>query len=145
MLPTQKFSRLPARAMFPSFAQPKKHHGQRCVRNNVSSFTRTFKLSLSVGDLSTGFCCIFVISVARLLWQISAALPRENFHRLQVYSTLWLCPSCATRKKTAIKKCSASSWLRKVCFAPKISRSHLSSCFIYLHLGGRTKRKRHYS
>ena len=22
------------------FAQPKKHHGQQCVRNNVSSFTR---------------------------------------------------------------------------------------------------------
>ena len=25
------------------FAQPKKHHGQQCVRNNVSSFTRAFK------------------------------------------------------------------------------------------------------
>ena len=24
------------------FAQPKKHHGQQCVRNNVSSFTRAF-------------------------------------------------------------------------------------------------------
>ena len=26
------------------FAQPKKHHGQQCVRNNVSSFTRAFRL-----------------------------------------------------------------------------------------------------
>ena len=25
------------------FAQPKKHHGQQCVRNNVTSFTRTFR------------------------------------------------------------------------------------------------------
>ena len=27
------------------FAQPKKHHGQQCVRNNVSSFTRAFWVS----------------------------------------------------------------------------------------------------
>ena len=27
------------------FAQPKKHHGQQCVRNNVSSFTRAFTFS----------------------------------------------------------------------------------------------------
>ena len=27
------------------FAQPKKHHGQQCVRNNVSSFTRALKFS----------------------------------------------------------------------------------------------------
>ena len=26
------------------FAQPKKHHGQQCVRNNVSSFTRALTL-----------------------------------------------------------------------------------------------------
>ena len=25
------------------FAQPKKHHGQKCVRNNVSSFTRVLR------------------------------------------------------------------------------------------------------
>ena len=25
------------------FAQPKKHHGQQCVRNNVSPFTRAFR------------------------------------------------------------------------------------------------------
>jgi len=25
------------------FAQPKKHHEQQCVRNNVSSFARAFK------------------------------------------------------------------------------------------------------
>ena len=25
------------------FAQPKKHHGQQCFYDNVSSFTRTFK------------------------------------------------------------------------------------------------------
>ena len=67
LLPTQMFPRLPARAtlvadtnfvygtqkMFlilfrnilsatkvSQVAQPKKHHGQQCVRNNVSSFTR---------------------------------------------------------------------------------------------------------
>ena len=66
-LPTQMFSRFPARATFVAcvrdtknvsdfvqkhfvsatnvsqFAQPKKHHGQQCVRNNVFSFARTFK------------------------------------------------------------------------------------------------------
>ena len=26
------------------FAQPQKHHGQQCVRNNVSSFTRAFRV-----------------------------------------------------------------------------------------------------
>ena len=25
------------------FAQPKKHHGQQCVRNNVSTFTRALR------------------------------------------------------------------------------------------------------
>ena len=28
------------------FAQHKKHHGQQCVRNNVSSFTRAFRITL---------------------------------------------------------------------------------------------------
>ena len=28
---------------FSQFAQPKKHHGQQCVRNNVSSFSRAFR------------------------------------------------------------------------------------------------------
>ena len=28
------------------FAQPKKHHGQQCVCNNVSSFTRALSISL---------------------------------------------------------------------------------------------------
>ena len=30
------------------FAQLKKHDGQQCVRNNVSSFTRTFTVSFSI-------------------------------------------------------------------------------------------------
>ena len=30
------------------FAQPKEHHGQQCVRNKVSSFTRVFKSCNSV-------------------------------------------------------------------------------------------------
>ena len=60
------FPRLPARARFcvrdtknvsdfvqkhfvsaanvSQFAQPKKHHGKQCVRNNVSSFTRALTL-----------------------------------------------------------------------------------------------------
>ena len=32
---------VPATNVF-QFARPKKHHGQQCVRNNVSSFTRAF-------------------------------------------------------------------------------------------------------
>ena len=63
LLPTQMLPRLLARATFvadpnfvsrtqkmflilfrnilcPQFAPPKKHHGQQCVRNNVSSFAR---------------------------------------------------------------------------------------------------------
>ena len=71
LLPTQMFPRLPVRATFVAdtnrdtkndsdfvqkhsvsatnvslFAQPKKHHGQQCVRNNVSSFARTFNFSI---------------------------------------------------------------------------------------------------
>ena len=73
LLPTQRFPRLPARATFVAdtnfvsgtqkmfdfvqkhfvsatnvsqFAQPKKHHGQQCVRNNVSSFTRALTLTI---------------------------------------------------------------------------------------------------
>ena len=34
------------------FAQPKKHHGQQCVRNNVSSFTRALSAE-RLGSLST--------------------------------------------------------------------------------------------
>ena len=36
------------------FAQHKKHHGQKCVRNNVSSFTRDFIFGESP-------CCVTVI------------------------------------------------------------------------------------
>ena len=64
---TQMFPRLPARATFVAdtkivsdfvqkhfvsatnvsqFAQPKKHHGKQCVRNNVSSFTKAFRENL---------------------------------------------------------------------------------------------------
>ena len=66
LLPTQMFPRLPARATFVAdtkkvtdfvqkhfvsatnvsqFAEPKKHHGQQCVRNNVSSFTGAFRVN----------------------------------------------------------------------------------------------------
>ena len=63
LLPKQMFPRLPTRVTFVAdtnfvsgtqknvsdtnvsqFAQPKKHQGQQCVRNKVSSFTRAFKL-----------------------------------------------------------------------------------------------------
>ena len=37
------------------FAQPKKHHGQQCVRNNVSSFTRAFK------DVRANCFCAFLL------------------------------------------------------------------------------------
>ena len=30
------------------FAQPKKHHGQQCVRNNLSSVTRTFRVQFGL-------------------------------------------------------------------------------------------------
>ena len=69
LLPTKIFPRLPARAAFVAdtntknvsdfvqkhfvyatnvsqFAQPKKHHGQQCVRSNVSSFTRALRVSV---------------------------------------------------------------------------------------------------
>ena len=32
------------------FAQPKKHHGQQCVCNNVSLFTRAFKFPVAPGQ-----------------------------------------------------------------------------------------------
>ena len=68
LLPTQMFPRLPTRATFVAdtknvsdfvqkhfvsatnvsqFAQLKKHHGQQCVRNNVSSFTRALNTERS--------------------------------------------------------------------------------------------------
>ena len=70
-MPTHMFPRLPVRAKFVAdtflcpghknvsdfvqkhfvsatnvsqFAQPKKHHGQPCARNNVSSFTKAFSV-----------------------------------------------------------------------------------------------------
>ena len=64
LLPTQMLLRLPARATLvedtkkvsefvqkyfvsatnvSQFAQPKKRHGQQCVRDNVSSFARAFR------------------------------------------------------------------------------------------------------
>ena len=39
------------------FAQPKKHHGQQCVRNNVSSFTRAFTKCAS--KIPAQVFCIF--------------------------------------------------------------------------------------
>ena len=64
------FPRLPARATFAAdtnfvilsrnfvsatnvsqFAQPKKHHGQQCVRNNVSSFTRALRHTVPTSDV----------------------------------------------------------------------------------------------
>ena len=63
LLPTQMFPRLPMRATFVAdtnfkfvsgtqekvsqFAQPKKHHGQQCVHNNVSSFAYGHKISFA--------------------------------------------------------------------------------------------------
>ena len=37
------------------FAQPKKHHGQQCVRNNVSSFTRAFIFTFKLDNLPLVF------------------------------------------------------------------------------------------
>ena len=42
------------------FAQPKKHHGQQCVRNNVSSFTRALMITQSAKN-----CAIIAPSRAR--------------------------------------------------------------------------------
>ena len=36
------------------FAQPKKHHGQQCVRNNVSSFARALKIQSNLRACSHG-------------------------------------------------------------------------------------------
>ena len=79
LLPTQMFPRLPARATFVAdlcpghknasgcvqklfvsatnvsqFAQPKKHHEQLCVRNNVSSFASTLKVRFQVVPVQCG-------------------------------------------------------------------------------------------
>ena len=37
------------------FAQPKKHHGQQCVRNNVSSFARALSAGPCDGEGSNCF------------------------------------------------------------------------------------------
>ena len=53
------------------FAQPKKHHGQQCVCNNVSSFARAFStknafvtylLESSTSSVQKFFCCFQTIS-----------------------------------------------------------------------------------
>ena len=47
------------------FAQPKKHHGQQCVRINVSSFTRAFKRSFKRQEHATfeALCWLFCAMV----------------------------------------------------------------------------------
>ena len=48
------------------FAQPKKQHGQQCVRNNVSSFTRAFTRGLSIlhcTPVSHGFLPVAINSL----------------------------------------------------------------------------------
>ena len=71
------FPRLPARATFVAdtknvsdfvqkhfvsatnvsqFAQPKKHHEQQCVRNNVSAFASTLRRGFTVKYVNTGSC-----------------------------------------------------------------------------------------
>ena len=79
LLPTQMFPRLPARPTFladpnfvsgtqkmfdfvqkhfvsaanvSQFAQPKQHHGQQCVRNNVSSLTKALNM------ISSPYCAV---------------------------------------------------------------------------------------
>ena len=47
------------------FAQPKTHHGQQCVRNNVSSFTR----ALSLKHVHVHRLCIFRRKCIRTLTQ----------------------------------------------------------------------------
>ena len=39
------------------FVQPKKHHGQQCVHNNVSSFTRAFNLGIQNTLKATAILC----------------------------------------------------------------------------------------
>ena len=40
------------------FPQPKKHHGQQCVRNNVSSFTRALSRMHLIGGKKILFCYV---------------------------------------------------------------------------------------
>ena len=51
------------------FAQLKKHHGQQCVRNNVSSFTRAFTLK----ELNCSCFChiinILLTELSRSVWK----------------------------------------------------------------------------
>ena len=51
------------------FAQPKKHEGQQCVRNNVSSFAKAFRLTFfarTLGELTESalplYCLTFLMS-----------------------------------------------------------------------------------
>ena len=44
------------------FAQPKKHHGQQCVRNNVSSFSRALSGN---GNVFGGKCLVRVMLCTR--------------------------------------------------------------------------------
>ena len=45
------------------FVQPKKHHGQQCVRSKVSSFTRSYSLqnSLHVVTYYSGQMCVVFV------------------------------------------------------------------------------------
>ena len=43
------------------FAHPKKHHGQQCVRNNVSSFTRALSLKTILKKKAYAMVCILAV------------------------------------------------------------------------------------
>ena len=51
------------------FAQPKKHHGQQCVRNNVSSFARAFSLK-----------SFYIRNLLNLVWEVVIQLLQPWFH-----------------------------------------------------------------
>ena len=60
------------------FAQPKKHHGQQCVRNNVSLFARAFRLDFASLEIEPTGCqrqnvssetvCVLIYEVPTRKW-----------------------------------------------------------------------------
>ena len=124
LLPTQMFPRLPARAAFVAdtnfvsgtqkmfdfvqkhfvsatnvsqFAQPKKHHGQQCVRNNVSSFTRAFSY---VGWAHALHIVNLLIKIPRMVKYWRACCKGSGF-----YFDYCACSNCDYSPKMLVKHC----------------------------------------
>ena len=118
MLPTQMFPRLPARAIFVSdfvqkhfvsttnvsqFAQPKKHHGQKCVCNNVSTFTRAFRLNARQSKFLNEFPQKVSLRRFESLWCLFGN--KKRFYKLFCICSGQILRACTYQNRHVVEFC----------------------------------------